>query len=258
MGTGLEAGRGVVQLTNEFEVAVPQSRAWELLTDVERIAPCLPGAALTGQTPEGAFKGTVKVKVGPIAVQYRGTAVFVEQRPEDGVLVLRAEGQESRGQGKASATVEAHLSPRSGTRTAVSVTTDLAITGKVAQFGRGVLADVSGGLLAQFASNLDRMLSEAGTDTAAAPSKDGVPAAPAVGAREEPSAAPATPGHPGTTPSGGAPATAAPIRQATPAADQGLDLLRVVAVPVAKRAAPVLGALVLLFVLARRRRRRGR
>jgi len=145
-----------MELTNEFEVAVPVEEAWTLLTDVERIAPCLPGAEL--QEVEGdEYRGVVKVKVGPIAASYKGSARFEEL---DGIAhrgVLRAEGRETRGQGNASATITATLSS-SGTGTKVEVVTDLAITGKVAQFGRGVLADVSGKLLDQFVRNLETMV----------------------------------------------------------------------------------------------------
>ena len=145
-----------MELTNDFVVAVPVEHAWEVLTDVERIAPCLPGDEL--QEVEGdEYRGIVKVKVGPITASYRGTARFEEKDPVAHRGVLRAEGRETRGQGNASATITAVLSP-SGDGTKVEVVTDLAITGKVAQFGRGVLADVSGKLLAQFVHNLETMV----------------------------------------------------------------------------------------------------
>jgi carbon monoxide dehydrogenase subunit G len=143
-----------MDLTNDFRVALPVERAWAVLTDVERIAPCLPGAQL--QEVEGdEYRGIVKVKVGPITAQYKGKATFLSQDAEHHVAVLRAEGRETRGQGNANATITATLTPDAG-GTAVSVATDLTVTGRVAQFGRGVLADVSAKLLDQFVDNLEK------------------------------------------------------------------------------------------------------
>ena len=145
-----------MDLTNEFRVGVPVERAWEVLTDVERIAPCMPGAQL--QEIEGdEYRGIVKVKVGPITAQYKGAARFVEQDEAGRRAVLRAEGRETRGQGNAHATITAQLEP-DGDGTKISVVTDLTITGRVAQFGRGVLADVSTKLLGQFANCLETKL----------------------------------------------------------------------------------------------------
>ncbi len=154
-----------MELTNDFRVAVPVDRAWAVLTDVELIAPCLPGAQL--QEVEGdEYRGIVKVKVGPITAQYKGKATFVSQDAADHVAVLRAQGRETRGQGNANATITATLTP-DGDGTAVSVVTDLMITGRVAQFGRGVLADVSAKLLAQFVENLETTVLADGAPTAA-------------------------------------------------------------------------------------------
>ena len=145
-----------MELTNEFRVGVPVEQAWEVLTDVERIAPCMPGAQL--EEIEGdEYRGVVKVKVGPITAQYKGAARFVEQDEAGHRAVLRAEGRETRGQGNANATITAQLEP-DGDGTKISVTTDLTITGRVAQFGRGVLADVSTKLLGQFADCLESKL----------------------------------------------------------------------------------------------------
>src|SRR5260370_376050 len=154
-----------MELSNEFVVPVAIDEAWGLLTDVERIAPCMPGAEL--QEIEGdEYRGIVKVKVGPITAQYKGKATFVEK--DDGAhrAVLRAEGRDTRGQGNANATITATLVPEeSGTR--VTVVTDLAITGRAAQFGRGVMADVSTKLLGQFVSCLEKNV--LGSAAAAAP-----------------------------------------------------------------------------------------
>jgi uncharacterized protein len=142
-----------VDFTNEFRVAVPVEQAWELLTDIERIAPCMPGAQLTG-ADGGEYRGTVKVKVGPVTAQYNGVASFAERDDERHVAVLQASGRDSRGQGNANARVTARLEP-DGDGTRVTVLTDLTITGKVAQFGKGVIKDVSDKLLQSFVTSLE-------------------------------------------------------------------------------------------------------
>jgi len=142
-----------MELSNEFHVSVPVDVAWAVLTDLERIAPCLPGAEL--QEVEGdEYRGIVKVKVGPISAQYKGTARFAEQDDDQHRAVLVAEGRDSRGQGNASATVTATAVP-DGTGTTVSLVTDLVVTGKVAQFGRSVMGDVSARMLGEFARRLE-------------------------------------------------------------------------------------------------------
>jgi len=145
-----------MELSNEFVVAVPVDAAWALLTDVERIAPCLPGAELS-EVEGDEYRGSVKVKVGPITTTYQGVARFVELDVAAHRAVLKAEGRESRGQGNAAATITATMTP-AGAGTRVTVTTDLAISGKVAQFGRGVMADVSAKLLDQFVANLEALV----------------------------------------------------------------------------------------------------
>ena len=142
-----------MELTNEFHVAVPLERAWAVLTDVELIAPCLPGAQLE-EIEGNEYRGGVKIKVGPITAQYKGKATFLEKDDVNHKAVLRAEGRDTKGQGNASATITATLIA-SGTGTDVKVSTDLTITGKVAQFGRGVLADVSAKILGQFVTCLE-------------------------------------------------------------------------------------------------------
>ncbi|GGB21468.1 carbon monoxide dehydrogenase subunit G (CoxG) family protein [Flexivirga endophytica] len=164
-----------MQLVNEFEVELPPEQAWTLLTDVEKVAPCLPGASITSVDGD-EFHGQAKIKVGPITAQYKGVAQFTELDESARRAVLLARGKDSRGQGDATATVTAHLNP-SGTGTRVTVETDLALTGKVAQFGRGVLADVSGALMGLFAQRLQEMVAaESGPGTAIAPQT--APAAP--------------------------------------------------------------------------------
>lgn len=145
-----------MDLTNEFTVPVPIERAWEVLTDVELIAPCLPGAQL--QEIEGdEYRGVVKVKVGPITAQYKGAATFQEQDESARRMVLKAEGRDTRGQGSASALITVQMSEQAG-QTHVTVDTDLTIKGKVAQFGRGMIADVSGKLMTEFVNCLEGKL----------------------------------------------------------------------------------------------------
>lgn len=162
-----------MELTNEFTVEVPVDEAWAVLTDLERIAPCMPGAAL--EEVEGdEYRGVVKVKVGPVTTQYRGKASFLERDADAHKAVLKAEGRETRGQGNATATITASLEA-AGDGTRVSVVTDLSITGRVAQMGRGVLADVSNKLLGQFVTSLETtVLAGAGTsDDGAGEAADG-------------------------------------------------------------------------------------
>ncbi|WP_304106015.1 SRPBCC family protein [Mycolicibacterium bacteremicum] len=207
-----------MELNNEFRVAVPAATVWEVFTDVERVAPCLPGANLLSVDGDD-FTGAVKVKVGPITVSYQGVARYQEKDPAAQRLVLKAEGKETRGNGTAAATVTAQLKDE-GDATTVVITTDLAISGKAAQFGRGVLADVSGNLIAQFARSLEAELRGATSPVTAAPTAESAAAA------------------------------------AQPTADS-VDLLKVVAVPVAKRYGPVLAAAAaagaLGFLAGRRR-----
>lgn len=149
-----------MRIEDSFRVALPVEDAWRLLLDLERIAPCLPGAQL--QEVEGdEYRGVVKVKVGPITAQYKGAAHLADADDAAHRAVLEASGRETRGQGNASATITMALAEEAG-GTRVHLETDLSITGKVAQFGRGILADVSSKLLAQFAANLEREVSEAG------------------------------------------------------------------------------------------------
>ena len=145
-----------MQITDTFHVDVPVEQAWDVLLDVERIAPCMPGAQL--QEVEGdEYRGIVKVKVGPISAQYKGAARIVEADVATRRIVIKAEGRDTRGQGNAAATVTASLRA-DGSGTEVGIDTDLHVTGKVAQFGRGVMSDVSSKLLAQFVECLHAMV----------------------------------------------------------------------------------------------------
>jgi len=156
-----------MELEHSFTVPVPRERAWEVLLDVERVAPCMPGASLDSVDGD-EIKGRIKVKVGPIAMTYAGTARFTERDAEAGVVTLEASGKETRGSGTASASVRSVLEDH-GAETHVTVHTNLNVTGKPAQFGRGVMSEVSGKLIGIFAANLAEMLS--------APDPDAAPAA---------------------------------------------------------------------------------
>ena len=144
-----------MELEHSFTVPVPVDRAWDVLLDVERVAPCMPGASLDSVVGD-EIKGRIKVKVGPISMTYAGTARFTERDAATGVMKLEASGKETRGAGTASATVRSELHGE-GDETHVVVNTSLNVTGQ-AQFGRGVMADVGGKLIGIFAANLADML----------------------------------------------------------------------------------------------------
>jgi carbon monoxide dehydrogenase subunit G len=157
-----------MELEHSFSVPVPVERAWDVLLDVERVAPCMPGATLDSVDGDN-ISGKIKVKVGPIQMTYAGTAKFTERDKAAGVVTLEASGKETRGAGTASASVRSELTP-AGDQTHVTVHTRLNVTGKPAQFGRGVLTEVGGRLIDIFANNLAAMLAaDAGPAAAAAP-----------------------------------------------------------------------------------------
>jgi carbon monoxide dehydrogenase subunit G len=200
-----------MDLNHEFEVPVTVAEAWNILTDVERIAPCLPGAEL--QEIEGdTYRGVVKVKVGPIQAQFKGQASFVE----------RDEGRDTGGKGNASALITAQLTEVSASSTKVQVSTDLSITGKIAQFGRGAMADISDKLLGQFVENLNTLIASQ-------------PAAPAASAGEPAAQAPA------------AQPDAGPRKIDGPEA-KPIDLLDAAGAPILKRALPVVVVVAALIV----------
>lgn len=238
-----------MELVNDFTVNVPVDEAWTTLTDVERIAPCLPGAQL--EEIEGdVYRGKVKVKVGPILAQFKGQATFVERDEADHRAVLKAEGRETGGKGNASALITAKLDPEGDDSTRVTVTTDLTITGKVAQFGRGALADVSTKLLGQFVENLETTVlnqpAEAAAEAMASVEKLG-----AHGSLHEhtPEAEQAL-GSPTT-------AAAGAVRKISAPEAEPVDLLQTAGAPVAKRIVPVIVGVLVLYVLYRILRRRG-
>ena len=219
-----------MELVNNFSVKVPVDRAWALLTDVQKIAPCLPGATL--EEVEGEeYRGSVKVKVGPITAAYKGKARFIEMDESSHSAVLKAEGRDTKGQGNASATVALKLNAE-GDATNVNVTTDLAITGKVASFGRGVLADVSTKLLGQFVESLEELIATGGKEPEA--QAEGAPGAEAPAAEPKPFVR----------------------KEAEP-----VDLLGVAGSPIIKRAIPAIAGTIIFLILVflrRSRKRRGR
>ena len=146
-----------MELNNEIDVNAPIQQVWEAFNTPERIAPCLPGAELQ-EVDGNNFNGLVKIKVGPITAQYKGTASYLEKDEDAQKVVIKGDGRDTRGAGNASATITAQLSEISPDVTNVNVRTELTITGKVAQFGRGAISDVSGKLMTQFAQNLEQLL----------------------------------------------------------------------------------------------------
>jgi carbon monoxide dehydrogenase subunit G len=165
-----------VDLQHTFTVPIGIDEAWDAFTDIERIAPCLPGAAITSVDGD-EFTGTAKVKLGPISLQYAGKGTWVSRDRDAYSAVIEAQGKDKRGNGTAGATISAHLEP-DGSSTRVVVDTELKITGRPAQFGRGVIQDVGGKLLDQFAACLATRLAEPASGGAPVPAAatDGAPA----------------------------------------------------------------------------------
>lgn len=164
-----------MDLNHEFVVNVPVEEAWAILTDLERIAPCLPGAQLT-EVEGDTYRGQVKIKVGPILAQFKGQASFLSRDDVAHKAALKGEGRDTTGKGNASAVITAELTSVTPTSTKCTVHTDLSISGKVAQFGRGALADVSDKLLAQFSENLNQLISAAPAPSAPTPAASEAPA----------------------------------------------------------------------------------
>jgi len=208
-----------VDLNHEFIVNVPVNDAWVILTDLERIAPCLPGAQLTEIEGE-TYRGQVKVKVGPIVAQFKGQASFVSRDDIAHRAMLKGEGRDTTGKGTASAIITAQLTSVTPTSTKCTVVTELTISGKVAQFGRGALADVSDKLLAQFSENLNQLI-----NSSPAPATTATTSAPAAVASQE-------------------------IRKIESAEVAPLDLLGTAGAPILKRAIPVVVALIVVVIAA--------
>jgi hypothetical protein len=247
------------QLVNEFTVNRPIEEAWPVICDVERIAPCMPGAQL--EEIEGdVYRGVVKIKLGAVSTQFKGQAQFVERDDSKHLAKLRAEGRDTGGRGNAAADITAEAESLSPTSTKCTVTTDLHITGKVAQFGRGIMGDVSKKLMEQFAANLNTMLDntalgntagdnkppdKAGSDVPTEPdeAQTGAPA-PAAGAAGSASAG-----------NGAAGTTAQPTKRVISGpATEPIDVAGMAGPALLKRIGPVVLGLLIVFLLLRRRR----
>lgn len=257
-----------MQLDHEFTVPVPPAQAWPVLLDIDRIAPCMPGATVT-KIDGDDFEGTVKVKVGPITVTYGGSASFLEKDESARRAVIEARGRETRGSGTATARVTAQIFDQGDDTSRVVVNTDLSITGKPAQFGRGVMVDVGNKLIGRFADCLAGQLSGDQPVAAPAPAPAGaVPASQEAAASVTAGTAPADEGA-GDPPDAAIPPgphAPAAVLDAAPAAAAGrprqeaeaIDLMEAAGGAVAKRAVPALGLLALLTVIFVVLRRRGR
>ena len=223
-----------IELDNSFTVPVSPERAWDVLLDVERIAPCMPGASVLSISDDGnEIEGQVKVKLGPLSLSYKGTAKFTDKDQANSRIAIEATGKETRGAGTASANVQAVLKPGDATgSTLVSIHTSLNVTGRPAQFGRSLLPEVSGKLIAQFASNLEALIAA-----------DNAPAA------AEETAAPESAGTAADS-SGAATATPAPapaIKQ-----EESLNAFKFVVIPILKRLIPVAAAGAAIAVVIRK------
>jgi uncharacterized protein len=233
-----------MEMDHSFTVPVPPERAWDVLLDVEKIAPCMPGATVDEFDGE-VVTGRIKVKVGPVSLTYRGTAKFTERDPDARVILLEASGKETRGAGTASATVRATLEPESGGEgTTATMHTTMNVTGRPAQFGRGVMVEVGGKLVEQFAQNLRQLIAQdgaAGTSGGQATAE-----AEATGASQD--------GPGSTQPSPVVPAaatTATPTAQPPAASADSINLVKLVGPSLLKRVLPVAVAAAGLALLGR-------
>jgi carbon monoxide dehydrogenase subunit G len=177
-----------MKINNEFTVSVPVEEAWNTMLDLERVAPCLPGAAIQEDKGDGEYEGTMKVKIGPITANYKGTVKVEEADEENRRAVMKATGRDARGQGTASATIVSTLQEE-GDDTKVSVETDMKLTGRAAQFGRGIAQDVATKMLGQFADCLEREISGGPEEGAAAASEEPTETSGNGSSSQEPSSA---------------------------------------------------------------------
>jgi hypothetical protein len=229
-----------MELVNEFTVKRPIEQTWNTLTDVPTITPCLPGATLES-ADGGTYTGVVKLKVGPILANFKGDATFAEKDDVAHRAVINASGRDTGNKGNAAAVITAQLTPVDANTTKVVVSTDLKITGKFAQFGRGAMQEISNKLLNEFVSNLEKLTT---ADAAPAAVETGATATAAAGTT---TAAPAATAN--------AAAGASTITAPKSADDNVLDLGKYAGNAVLKRFAPFAGGLLLLLLLLMRRRR---
>jgi carbon monoxide dehydrogenase subunit G len=235
-----------IELDNSFTVPVPPEQAWDVLLDVERIAPCMPGATVTSVEGD-EIAGQVKVKLGPLSLSYKGTAKFIEKDPASHTIAIEATGKETRGAGTASATVHASLKPDDAEgQTTVSIHTSLNVTGRPAQFGRSLLPEVSGKLIDQFAANLRALIDSTNRPAEAEP--EAAPAQDAAAATGDAASTATAAGTAAATQSTAAPAQpAAQLQQ-----EDSLNLIKLVGGPVLKRVLPVVLAAALIAIFQRR------
>lgn len=234
-------------LEHQFSVPAPLDEVWKAVLDPERVAPCMPGATLSGVDGD-SFRGSVKVKLGPISLLYKGSGQFVEKDEQAHKVVIEASGKDARGAGTAAATVSVTLTAN-GATTDGAVHTDLNITGRPAQFGRGMISEVAGKLLDTFSQCLAEKLG--GNPSGAA----------AEQAADHPKGAEASSGSGGAPVSGNAsrPGNSTASKPGTAQEPPPIDLMEYAGSSVAKRLAPVIaGGLVALLVLLLRRRRKNR
>jgi uncharacterized protein len=240
-----------MEMDHSFTVPVPPARAWDVLLDVEKIAPCMPGATVEEFDGE-VVTGRIKVKVGPVSLTYRGTAKFIERDPAAQVVVVEASGKETRGAGTASATVRASLEPESsGEATKVTMHTTMNVTGRPAQFGRGVMVEVGGKLVEKFAENLAQLISgdsAPATDAAAAgEAAAGEVATDGAGAGQPADTPEAGPGS--TQPSATIPVASTASAPPAPQSDDSINLVKLAGPAILKRVVPVAVAAAALSLL---------
>jgi uncharacterized protein len=235
-----------IELDNSFTVPVPPEQAWDVLLDVERIAPCMPGATVTSVEGD-EIAGQVKVKLGPLSLSYKGTAKFIEKDPASHTIAIEATGKETRGAGTASATVHASLKPDDAEgQTTVSIHTSLNVTGRPAQFGRSLLPEVSGKLIDQFAANLRALIDSTNRPAEAEP--EAAPAQDAAAATGDAASAATAAGTAAATQSTAAPAQ--PVAQLQQ--EDSLNLIKLVGGPVLKRVLPIVLGAALIAIFQRR------
>ena len=230
-----------IELDNSFTVPVPPEKAWDVLLDVERIAPCMPGASVQSISDDGnEIEGQVKVKLGPLSLTYKGTAKFIDKNQAEQTIAIEATGKETRGAGTASANVQATLKPGDAAgSTLVAIHTALNVTGRPAQFGRSLLPEVSGKLIAQFASNLEALIA---SDNSAAPAEE--------------TASPEADGTAADSSGEAAPAAAKPAPAPVMKQEESLNAFKFVVVPVLKRVIPVAAVGAAIAVAIRKVTRR--
>src|ERR1700677_625388 len=248
-----------IELDNSFTVPVPPEQAWDVLLDVETIAPCMPGASVLSVDGD-EIQGQVKVKLGPLSLTYKGTAKFTEKDQESHTIAIEASGKETRGAGTASANVTATLKPGdTGAETVVSIHTSLNVTGRPAQFGRSLLPEVSGKLIQQFATNLEALINadSAPAQGTAAPEADAAPGTDQAGAKTAADAAGAGAGAV-QEPAGSAPGAPTAAKPAAPVVKQeeSLNAFKFVVIPILKRLIPVAAAGAAIAVVFSRLRRK--